>query len=272
MRTNTRGAVGGSLGFALAMIAAGLLGACGSAPLTPDAGHLRPTPSAADAAPAAPIPAPVLLPPVPPAPQAADTVARYTVVVRQVPVQELLQAVARDARVNIDIHPAVTGVVSLNAVDQTLPQILQRITRQTGARFRMDGPNLVVEPDTPFLRTYTIDYVNASRSSEADIGASSQVSALSASGTAGDSGGTGSSEKVTTRSQHRFWETLVQNLKDLLREQAEPRTGGSAAQHLVETGPGIGAAGGSGAYGAAGGGVGAPGGAAAAGADRKAHV
>ena len=218
------------------LLAAGsLLGACGVAPVVPDDSHLRSVPHASQGE---GIPAPVTLPPEPPEPKPHEALARYTVVVRQVPVQELLQAVARDAHVNIDIHPSVTGLVSLNAVDQTLPQILQRITRQTNARFRVDGPNLVVEPDTPFLRSYAIDYVNANRNSDAEIGASSQVSALSASGTGETAGGTGSRENVVTTSKHHFWETMVQNLKDLLREAPERNnTGraGAAVQRLVET-------------------------------------
>ena len=45
-------------------------------------------------------------------------------VVNNVRVQELLFALARDARLNVDIHPDMTGTVTLNAIDQTLPQLL----------------------------------------------------------------------------------------------------------------------------------------------------
>ena len=217
--------------------AALLLSGCGAAPVTVDAAHLRvpARPAAADA-----IPAPVLLPPSPPEPKAVEQAPRYTVVVRQVPAQELLQAVARDARVNIDIHPAIGGLVTLNAVDQTLPQILQRIARQTNSRYRIENGNVIVEPDAPFLRSYQVDYVNAARTSDAEIGASSQVSSLSASGTDSASGGAGSSEKISTSSQHRFWQTLIQNLKDLLREGRAPvdQTAALSRQRLVETGGG----------------------------------
>ncbi len=235
------------------LVASLALAGCQSVSMVPDAGHLHlagdtPTTAGASSAGTGAIPPAVVTPPLPPAPQASAPEERYTVVVRQVPVQELLQAVARDARVNIDIHPAVRGVVSLNAVDQTLRQILQRISRLTNARFRMDGPNLVVEPDTPFLRTYAIDYLNANRLTDADIGASSQVSALSASSAGADSGAGagGSNEKVATSMKHRFWETLTQNLKDLLREPAEPvvTTTGNSLQRMVEQ-PSPNAAGGS---------------------------
>jgi general secretion pathway protein D len=224
----------------MALAASALLTACGSAPVRPAAAHIQPAAPIESAS----IPAPVLLPPAPPEPKSSEQAPRYTIVVRQVPVQELLQAVARDTRVNIDIHPAVTGLVSLNAVEQTLPQILLRITRQTKSRFRVEGPNLVVEPDTPFLRTYAVDYVNATRNSDAEIGASSQVSALSSSGTTSGGGGTGSSERVVTSSQHHLWQTLVQNLKDLLHEGTEAPIATAAAapaQRVVESAASAGA-------------------------------
>jgi hypothetical protein len=42
----------------------------------------------------------------------------YSVVVNNVRVQELLFALARDARLNVDIHPDMTGSVTLNAIDR----------------------------------------------------------------------------------------------------------------------------------------------------------
>jgi general secretion pathway protein D len=63
----------------------------------------------------------------------------YTVVVTNVPAQDLLFALARDARLNVDIHPGITGLVTLNAVDQTLPQLLARIARQIEIRYEIDG-------------------------------------------------------------------------------------------------------------------------------------
>ncbi len=55
---------------------------------------------------------------------------------------DLLFALARDAKLNVDIHPGITGYVSLNAIDQTLPQLLTRIAKQVDMRFELDGPNL----------------------------------------------------------------------------------------------------------------------------------
>src|SRR5207237_1123933 len=106
---------------------------------------------------------PVQVTPVLPKPKPAARPETYSVVVNNVRVQELLFALARDARLQIDIDPNLTGSVTLNAVDQTLGQLLARIARQVDMRYELDGDTLVVMRDSPFLRAYKIDYLSAAR-------------------------------------------------------------------------------------------------------------
>jgi len=166
------------------------------------------------------IPPPVLIAPVLPKPRATVRAETYSVVVNNVRVQELLFALARDAKLNVDIHPGVTGSVTLNAIDQTLPQLLTRIGRQVDMRYEVDGPNLIVMRDTPFLRNYRIDYLNMSRVSTSQLGVSSQVATSQASGGSGGVGtiSNNSTSTVNNVSNNRFWDTLVANVRDLLRE------------------------------------------------------
>ncbi len=64
-----------------------------------------------------------------PLPVAAPKAETYSVVVTNVPAQEILFALARDAKINLDIHSGIQGTVTLNAIDQTLPRILSRMSR-----------------------------------------------------------------------------------------------------------------------------------------------
>ncbi len=147
----------------------------------------------------------------------------YSVVVTSVSVPEILFALARDARLNLDIHSGIRGVVTMNAVDQTLPQILYRIARQVDVRYEMDGSNLSVMPDTPFLRKYKIDYVNMTRDTTGTIGIATQIATPGSMGTGLEGGGAEregnvSLTSVANVSKNRFWETLEKNLRDLLQE------------------------------------------------------
>jgi hypothetical protein len=134
----------------------------------------------------------------------------YSVVVNNVQVHDLLFALARDARLNVDIHPGLTGLVTLNAIDQTLPQLLTRIAKQVDMRFEMDGPNLVVMPDSPYLKNYKVDYVNIARDVTGTVSTSTQISTSSLTTGGGGAAGTGNTSRIQidNKSKNRFWETL----------------------------------------------------------------
>jgi general secretion pathway protein D len=140
----------------------------------------------------------------------------YSVVVHEVPVQELLLALARDTRENIDIHPGLQGVVTLNAIDQPLPAILDRMAEQVNMRYRIEGHTVFVSPDTPYLRTYQVDHVNLMRDTNSTISVSGQISASGGEGSAATSAGGSSQTSVTSTSRNNFWEVLVHNLQRIV--------------------------------------------------------
>jgi general secretion pathway protein D len=186
--------------------------------VTQSDGHITPAPK-----PAGEVPAPVRTTSfaVPP-PKPAVKAPTYSVVVNDVPVKELLQALARDTRQNIDVHPAITGVVSINAINETLPAILDRVSRQVNMRYRREAGTIFVEPDTPILRTYRVNYVNMERDSESRIGVSGAISGTPAAGGGqqgnggGGQGANQSQTTVNTRSQNHFWELLQSNIRSIL--------------------------------------------------------
>lgn len=214
-----------------------LLPAC-TAPMPRESitGHL--VSENASPAPAGEIPAPVEHTFSLPRPRPAPKAETYSVVVNNVPVRDLLFTLARDARLNVDIHPGIAGNVSLNAIDQTLPQLLSRIARQVDMRFELDGPNLLVMPDTPFLKHYRVDYVNMSRDTAAISSVSSQIAAAAPGGGAGGAkagASNTSSTLIENNSKHRFWESLEKNIKDLLRETDKLFPAGSK-ERTIESG------------------------------------
>jgi MSHA type pilus biogenesis protein MshL len=146
----------------------------------------------------------------------------YSVVVNEVPVKELLFALSRDTRQNIDVHPSIQGLVSLNAIDVTLPAILERISQQVNIRYRTNGKTIVVLPDSPYFRTYKVNYVNVSRDTVSSVGVSGEISASVAGGAGGAGGGSQqssgntSSTKVDSKASNNFWEVLRQNIEAIL--------------------------------------------------------
>ena len=196
-----------------------MLSSCGTKPIRPSDQHLQQQdvrPQAESAIPQ-PIKDSVVLPP----PKPAGKVATYSVVVTDVPAQEILFALARDAKINLDIQSGIQGTVTINAINQTLPQILTRISNQVDMRYEINNGTLTVMPDTPYLHSYKIDYVNIARESDLSMSnVSSATGTNSGSGSTAGSTDTKNSTTITIKntSKNHFWETLVQNIKDILHE------------------------------------------------------
>jgi general secretion pathway protein D len=190
--------------------------------IPPSAGHIsEPAKRAASDGIPQPVPFAAQLPP--PKPQAKQPT--YSVVVTEVPVKELLFALARDTQLNIDVHPNIQGIVTLNAINETLPSILDRVAKQVNLRYRLEGTTLIVTPDTPYLKAYKVDYVNLTRKTSSSIGVSTQVATTGsgaavggATGASGTTAGSNSSvTNVTSASNNEFWEVLAANVRDIIK-------------------------------------------------------
>jgi len=148
-------------------------------------------------------------------PQMADL---YSVTAINVPVRELLFKIAQDSNREIDIYTGVEGLVTINAIDQTLEEIMSRISDQLNFIYELTGNAIVIRPDFPEWRNYEVDYVNINKTSEEKIDMKMTVS----SSTTGSSTNAGSSSKVSVKSEHNFWATLESNIQRLA--QLDPYT------------------------------------------------
>ncbi len=169
-------------------------------------------------------------------PQQEAPLELYSVVVQDVDVRELLFAMARDAGINIDVPNTVAGAVSINAIDQTLPQILERIARQVDITWSFDRADyLIVQPDLPVWRNYRIDYVNMSRSAQSQVSVSTAVTG----GIGDDTGGEEGNNSTTLLAQstaNAFWDTLSANLSTLLGEGGDDEQAASSIVVSPESG------------------------------------
>ncbi len=204
------------------------LAGCGTRPIQPSGQHLQQSslPDAVTDSIPQPIKNSVALPP----PKPVAKVETYSVVVTNVPAQEVLFALARDAKVNLDIQPGIEGAVTINAINQTLPQILTRIAKQVDMRYELDNGTLIVMPDSPYLHNYEVDYVNMARDSDGKLSNTNYVGSL-LSGEDKNS----SALVIKNSSKNHFWETLIQNIKDILRETDKVFPEGSSETSIEKT-------------------------------------
>ena len=164
--------------------------------------------------------------------------ALYSVAVENVPVRELLFAIARDARLEADISTAITGNVTMNAREKPLTHLLERIAEQVPIAWEVRDGVLRVSPDQPVWKPYRVDYINVRRSVESNISASNQITGVvSTGGGGGGSSGGGSSgggssgggssgggnvsvTALTASNEHAFWNTLTNTLNQILATEA----------------------------------------------------
>ncbi len=226
-------------GIACACAAVIFAGGCAqfSPKLAQSTGHIAaPAPDAKSAAPEIPPPARIstLVPP----PVAQVKPQTYSVVVHEVPVKELLLALARDTKRNIDIHPGISGLVSLNAINETLEAILERVSKQVNLRYRIEGNTIIVSPDTPYIKTYRVNYVNIQRNTTSTTGASGQLATTGqgsqGSGSSTAAGGNTSSTVVTTTSNSDFWKLLEQSVRSILNSSMQQSQTAEARQNRLE--------------------------------------
>lgn len=211
-----------------------LLGACADVPPKPTQGHMGTSVVSDAGIPETVRSTPILSPPEPESP-----VETYSLVATDVPVRDLLFTLARDANLNIDVRPGVTGNVTINAIDQTLPQILDRISRQVDLRFEVRDKDLTVAPDSAYLHSYKVDYVNMSRDNTSSVSVTTQIETTGQSGSGesssgGEGGGSNnSSTTVASSSIHSFWSSLENNILAILGESADRDSGAESSQSVI---------------------------------------
>jgi MSHA biogenesis protein MshL len=148
----------------------------------------------------------------------------YSIAVENFSVQSLLYSLAKNAKLNVDISPDISGIVTLNVIDQTLPMVMERIAKMAHIRFEMDGPTLVVTPDLPYIHTYQINYLNIDRKMSSNLRLSSQISS-SGSGVPTSENNSATSKAtqegrsnilVDNLSENNFWSQLEKNIRSII--------------------------------------------------------
>lgn len=157
--------------------------------------------------------------PVLPKPASKPETEVYTVVVNEVDVGSLLFALARDAKLNIDIFQKIEGKVTLNAIDQTLPQILDRLAEQVEMRYSIKEGLLVIRPDSPYLHSYKVEYVNIDRKTSSENVISTQIASTGSDGTG--AGNNNSVTKINSQTDNLFWETLTRNIAQIIHKKSD---------------------------------------------------
>ena len=128
---------------------------------------------------------------------------------QSVPVKDVLYELAQQAEFDIELDPNIRGSIIFTARNKPFDQVVQRISKIAGLRYKFEDSFLRVEVDTAYNKTYKVDYLSFIRSNQGTV--SSSVSVVS-----GEGADTGSNYSASSDSVSDFWGELEANLGQIL--------------------------------------------------------
>lgn len=126
-----------------------------------------------------------------------------------VPLRDLLFDLANQTNYDLELDPNIEGSIIFTARSRPLDEVIERISDIAGLRYRFKNDVLRVERDTPYNKTYKIDYLSYIRTNEGAV--RTDIAVVS-----GDGADTGSSFEATSSSEADFWGELNTNLSQIL--------------------------------------------------------
>ncbi len=126
-----------------------------------------------------------------------------------VPLRDALFELATQADYDIELDPRIRGSIIFTARNQPFDVVIDRISSISGLRYKFENEIVRVELDTPFHKTYKIDYLSYIRQNTSSI--KNDVSVVS-----GEGANTGSKFEAAGKSEADFWGELQTNLTQIL--------------------------------------------------------
>ncbi len=131
-----------------------------------------------------------------------------------VPLRDALFELAQQASYSIELDPRISGSIIFTARDSPFDTVVRRISEIAGLRYTFDSDVLRVELDTPYNKSYKIDYLSYIRTNTSSI--NNDITVVSGS----DGANTGSKFESSSESEADFWGELETNLSQLLGVRA----------------------------------------------------
>jgi MSHA biogenesis protein MshL len=184
--------------------------------------------SAHEAQPVPPEVADALLPPLAPSGQASGrgmAEQRFDVNVREVPAQTFFLSLIEGTSYNIVVQPGVTGTITLNLRNVTVPEVMEQVRDAYGYDFNRTGNAYTVYAEAMQARVFRVNYLNVKRTGKSRISVSSgQLTERSGTTGAGqpaaDTGGSSTiaASGIETQSDADFWKDIESTLRTLVPE------------------------------------------------------
>jgi general secretion pathway protein D len=187
----------------------------------------------------------------PRAPKVANAKLVTLSVTEDVPLRDVLFELGRLANVDIELGSGLDkSGVNLRATDRPFNEVIERISTLANLRYSVTGNSIRIERDLPYIKNYSLDFLNIVRSSNSSYNVSTSVlsgggggSGGSSSSGGGSSGGgssggstgsgtvgtSGSNSAITTQAESDLWAALEASVTEILSYNAAGTEDSTAA-------------------------------------------
>ena len=139
---------------------------------------------------------------------------RFDISVNEMPVQQFMSHLSSLDTVNILVSPKVTGTVTLNLNQVTLPEVLDAVSDSYGFQIEHKSFGYKVVPQGVETRIYTVDWLALSRSGSSHM----NINDLQGKNGSGDKSSNGASSEVKTTFGVKDYELEVtQAIEEIIR-------------------------------------------------------
>jgi MSHA biogenesis protein MshL len=138
---------------------------------------------------------------------------RFDLTVNNAPARQVFMGLVEGTPYSMILHPDVSGTISLNLKEATVPEALGVIRQVYGYEYRREGSRFFILGSDMQTRMFPVNYLNLSRKGMSDTRVA--ASGLTATGAAAGSGTTTTSTQgasgvqIQTQTQTDFWKDLT---------------------------------------------------------------
>jgi len=123
---------------------------------------------------------------------------RFNVSFNNVPAQQFFRSIVAGTRYNILVHPDVSGSITANLKDVTLPETLDAIREMYGYDYKIDGTRISIKPLTMQTKMFHVNYLVGKRRGTSNL----RVTSTSVSNAVTNPNGTGQNGTQGTSGQN----------------------------------------------------------------------
>ncbi len=156
---------------------------------------------------------------------------RFNLSVNKMPAKQFFSYLASLDNVNMVVSPDITGVITLNLKQITLPEVLHALTDSYGFRIENKDFGFKVMQERLLTRIYTIDWLSMTRSGKSSMNIndlqhsrdndSTSSSSSNTTGSSSSSEASSSSEITTTFGIEDYWQEITTAIENIIRPDGE---------------------------------------------------